>query len=74
LYPSEDAAKKGVAVGRTGFLLGMGSETHPTHGDIFFHLYAVTNDHVVNDYGQASVIRFNTTQGETETLNLTPAD
>jgi hypothetical protein len=64
LYPSVEAAEKGVAIGGTGFLLGMPSETH--RGRV--HYYALTNYHVVND---APIIRFNLQNGSTRVVKLT---
>jgi hypothetical protein len=68
LYTSVDAANKGVKSGGCGFIVGVKSESDPS----FRHLYAVTNAHVVES--GATVIRFNTTDGDTDTLGLDKGD
>ena len=73
LYPSVEGARQGVAFGGTGFLVAMKSEVHSDLDD-FWHQYAVTNHHVVNDYGGAPVIRFNAAKGGTSELELVKDD
>jgi hypothetical protein len=53
LYESEEDAKKGSEFGGSGFLLSVQSETHSD----YFHVYAVSNSHVVGDPGYHPVVR-----------------
>jgi len=58
LYPTVEEAKEGrdpkdLTHGGSGFLLSVQSEAHPNH----FHVYAVSNKHVVRANGYAPVIR-----------------
>jgi len=61
LYPSEDAAKEGVALGGSGFLVGIRQGTEPTE-----RLYAITNSHVIKE-AACKVLRFNTRNSEPRT-------
>ena len=71
LYPTLKDAREGVALGGTGFLVGVHSDS-PHNID---YLYAVTNHHVVKDpRSPAPVIRYNTLQGETCFEELTSDD
>lgn len=68
LYPSIEAAESGDRSGGAGFIVGFASE-HPG----FIYHYAVTNAHVVKDYG-SPVIRLNTKQGDTDVWPLKSDD
>jgi hypothetical protein len=61
IYPSEESAKNGQAIGGTGFLVGVPSEKYKEN--IF--IYAITNSHVIEKAAPTPVIRFNTQQGDT---------
>jgi hypothetical protein len=65
LYPSVAAAEVGEAAGGTGFLVG-----YPSQHEGFVYFYAVTNAHVVREYG-SPVIRLNTKEGGTDIFELT---
>jgi hypothetical protein len=69
LYPSEDAANRGEAIGGTGFLMMRPMDSDPNYGII----YAVTNAHVIED-ANSPVIRLNTRNGNKKVLNLKPTD
>jgi hypothetical protein len=69
LYPSTDAAAKGQAAGGTGFIVAYVSDKVPNA----YFLFAVSNKHVVADYG-ASVIRLNRIDGGVDILELFPED
>lgn len=53
LYASPEDAESGSEFGGSGFLLSVQSEIHSD----YFHVYAVTNKHVVNDPGYHPVVR-----------------
>ena len=67
LYPSRQAAEQGLAAGGTGFIVAYVSEK-VANG---FFLFAVSNKHVVADFG-ASVIRLNKTDGGVDIFELEP--
>jgi hypothetical protein len=64
LYRSERTAKAGESAGGSGFLVSLPSDEHGEHE----HIYAVTNSHVIEE--GYPVIRLNTQDGKTDTLNL----
>jgi hypothetical protein len=68
LYPTEQAAKAGQAVGGSGFLVGVRSLTIPGR----IHLYAVTNEHVVRPArGNTNpIIRLNDRSGNAAILKV----
>ncbi len=68
LYPSVETAKEGKRYGGTGFLVSITAELYPN----IMHTYAVTNSHVIRE-AKSTVIRLNTHNGKTETLE-TSAD
>lgn len=67
LYPSVSDAEAGKAAGGCGFIVAVPSSAFP---DVRHH-YLVTNRHVVRD---APVVRFNTEDGNIETLDLSATD
>lgn len=67
LYPSEDSAKKGTAVGGTGFLVGLRLNDHE------FAAYAVTNWHVaIRD--RCGFVRLNCHDGGFDVFEIEPHD
>jgi len=65
------AAEAGEAVGGSGFLVGLPSEVH----ECWFHLYCVTNSHVVREgEGNSPVVRINTKDGDKQILHVDPDD
>jgi hypothetical protein len=68
IYPSKEAAEKGVRAGGSGCLVLIKS---PVKG--YSHAYAVTNSHVIRE-GNSSVIRLNTIRGEKDILEFEYAD
>jgi hypothetical protein len=74
LYPTEDAAKKGVEAGGTGFLIGVPSKRWP---DRFLHIHGVTNWHVAvfGDHVPPSpIIRVNRTSGPPDIIEFDPSE
>jgi hypothetical protein len=67
LYPSREAAVQGHAAGGTGFIVAYDS----TKVANTFFLFAVSNKHVVADFG-ASVIRLNKTDGGIDIIEMEP--
>jgi hypothetical protein len=65
LYPSEKAAKEGMSAGGSGFLVGM-----PAELPAWWHLYAVTNRHVLD--GGNHTLRVNTQDGRSGTIQTQP--
>lgn len=65
MYPSEEAAKKGVAAGGTGFLISLPSLKHQGGR----YTYAVTNSHVIAE-AKSPVIRLNALDTTAVTLPL----
>jgi hypothetical protein len=70
LYPTASDARAGLHYGGSGFLLGLITEFAP--GRFQWHLYAVTNAHVIRD-AEATVIRLNTKNGEFDVLGTDAA-
>lgn len=68
LYPSREDAEAGNKCGGTGFLVAYPSELFPNE---ITYLYGVTNWHVAVRDG-ASVIRLNTIDGKTDTIDHGP--
>jgi hypothetical protein len=69
LYPSENDAEAGKAVGGTGFLASVPSETHQDA----WYVYAITNWHVVDPFdGNSPVVRLNTQGGGFDVVELAP--
>jgi hypothetical protein len=66
LYPSQDAAEVGEAIGGTGFLVFRPSDELAGKG----YVYAVTNRHVVRDCA-SPIVRLNTKEGVKRVLPLT---
>lgn len=66
LYPSEDEAERGVALGGTGFFVGVPFDGDPSGGII----YAVSNEHVIRGKYPSPVIRLNTREGKVDTIPL----
>jgi hypothetical protein len=63
LYPTEESAEKGIALGGSGFLVGVPSIAEP---EMVF-VYAVTNYHNINGKAPgAPVVRINKIDGTTE--------
>ncbi len=69
LYGSPLDAEKGERAGGSGFLVGVESEAFPEE---FVSVYAITNKHIVDN--GASVIRINTKDGKSKTLDMDDAD
>lgn len=69
LYPTREDAEAGNAYGGSGFLAGVAGTRDPNR----YHLYAVSNRHVVLD-GGASVVRLNNMSGEFVVVELDPND
>jgi hypothetical protein len=69
LYPSVEAANKGISAGGTGFLVGVTSEKDVDR----IYVYAVTNSHVIRE-GKSTVIRLNTQKRDIATATLAPDD
>lgn len=65
VYPSVNAARDGVSVGGSGFIVGI-----PAPVADWWHLYVVTNKHVV-DRGN-HVLRINTKDGAFDTIESEP--
>jgi len=65
VYPSEGAAQQGVSAGGSGFLVGI-----PAPLADWWHIYAVTNKHVLD--GGHHVLRINTKNGGFDTITTTP--
>jgi hypothetical protein len=63
LYPTVQHASEGVAIGGTGFLVGVPSSAAPGRS----YVYAVTNSHVIRE-GNSPVVRLNTSDGKTEVV------
>jgi hypothetical protein len=62
IYPSRQSAESSDAAGATGFFLAMPTEASPD----YFHLYVVTNAHVLDSY--TPVLRINRPDGTSEIL------
>lgn len=77
LYPSRTDAESGAPHGGCGFLIGMPWESL-TNTDPHlqpFHVYAVTNHHVlISGNTDASVIRLNTLDGSTDIIETDPSE
>lgn len=65
LYPSVSAARDGISVGGSGFILGVMS-----HDASLIYRYAVTNKHVID--GGCRVIRTNTPAGDVRIAETAP--
>jgi hypothetical protein len=70
LYETAKDAERGEKLGATGFLVTFPSVRFP---GAFWHYYAVTNWHAACRDG-CSIIRFNTTDGRTDIIQLSPKD
>ena len=67
LYPTVENAKRGDAIGGTGFIVGVPYR----RANGYTHRYAVTCSHVIRR-GRAPVVRVNTRDGEFDVLDLAP--
>lgn len=67
LYPSGEHAEGASAPGGTGFLVGVGFETHPG----LFHVYVITNHHVACTGGN-SCVRVNKRDGGADVFVFSP--
>lgn len=66
LYPTVDAANAGMAVGGTGFLVGIPYKRAKGYS----HRYAVTNSHVIRR--GSPIVRLNTRDGKFDVLDIDP--
>jgi hypothetical protein len=67
LYQTREDADAGVNIGGSGFLVGLRWDD-PRASPLAFHIYAVSNYHVVKAKKPATVVRLNTHDGKSKSI------
>ena len=70
IYKNKRDAKDGIAAGGSGFLVSIPFEINHD----LSALYAVTNNHVINNCPETVAIRLNTRDGKTDIIETAPSD